>query len=40
MKKVYSKPLTEVVTYKLETFIAVSDAGTDDLDDYLTVDDN
>lgn len=40
MKKVYSKPLTEVVTYKLETFIAASVAGTDGLDDDLTVDDN
>lgn len=40
MKKVYSKPLTEVVTYKLETFIAASVAGTDGLGDDLTVDDN
>ena len=37
MKKVYSKPLTEVVTYKLETFIAASVAGTDGLDDELEV---
>lgn len=37
MKKVYSKPLTEVVTYKLETFIAASVAGTNGLDDELEV---
>lgn len=33
MKKLYSKPLTEVVTYNLETFIAASVKSTEGLDD-------
>ena len=38
MKKIYSKPLTEVVTYNLETFIAASDVrGANGLDDDLEV---
>ncbi len=37
MKKLYSKPLTEVVTYNLETFIAASVTGTEGLDDELDV---
>lgn len=38
MKKLYCKPLTEVVTYNLETFIAASDVrGASGLDDGLEV---
>ncbi len=39
MKKQYSKPRTEVVTFSLETFIAASVIGTEGLDGVTVGDD-